>query len=76
MIGGADSIDDMDVLRARGDACAVWRVRAPSTLGSFLRSFTWGNVGLAVELPGHRGYARHDPAGRAAAGAAEDHDRG
>jgi len=25
MIGGADSIDDMDVLRARSDACAVWR---------------------------------------------------
>jgi hypothetical protein len=31
MAAGADSIDDMDF-------------RAPSTLGSFLRSFTWGNV--------------------------------
>ena len=44
MAAGADSIDDMDVLRhgAMGDLFAG--VRAPSTLGSFLRSFTWGNV--------------------------------
>src|SRR5258708_17304817 len=44
MAAGADSIDDMDVLRhgAMGEVFAG--VRAPSTLGSFLRSFTWGNV--------------------------------
>jgi CspA family cold shock protein len=31
---------------------------------------------LAEEMTGHLGYEKHDPAGRAAAGAAEDHDRG
>src|SRR5215470_3818947 len=44
MAAGADSIDDMDVLR-HGAMLAVFDgVRAPSTLGSFLRTFTWGNV--------------------------------
>ena len=44
MAAGADSIDDMDVLRHGAMAAIFDGVRAPSTLGSFLRSFTWGNV--------------------------------
>ena len=44
MAAGADSIDDMDVLRHGAMADLFGGVRAPSTLGSFLRSFTWGNV--------------------------------
>jgi Transposase DDE domain group 1 len=44
MIAGADSIDDMDVLRHGAMPALFGGVRAPSTLGSFLRSFTWGNV--------------------------------
>jgi hypothetical protein len=44
MIGGADSIDDMGLLRHGAMARLFGGVRAPSTLGSFLRSFTWGNV--------------------------------
>jgi Transposase DDE domain group 1 len=44
MIAGADSIDDMDLLRHGAMAGLFGGVRAPSTLGSFLRSFTWGNV--------------------------------
>jgi hypothetical protein len=48
MIAGADSIDDMDLLRHGAMADLFGGVRAPSTLGSFLRSFTWGNV-LQVE---------------------------
>ena len=44
MAAGADSIDDMDVLRHGAMACLFGGIRAPSTLGSFLRSFTWGNV--------------------------------
>ena len=44
MIGGADSIDDMDLLRHGAMPVLFGGVRAPSTLGSFLRSFTWGNV--------------------------------
>jgi Transposase DDE domain group 1 len=44
MIGGADSIDDLDLLRHGAMGVLFGGVRAPSTLGSFLRSFTWGNV--------------------------------
>ena len=44
MAAGADSIDDMDLLRHGAMADLFAGVRAPSTLGSFLRSFTWGNA--------------------------------
>jgi Transposase DDE domain group 1 len=45
MLVGGDSIDDADVLRA-GDSGQLLghRVLAPSTLGTFLRSFTFGHV--------------------------------
>jgi hypothetical protein len=42
---GADSIDDCDLLRAGGtEALLGHRVLAPSTLGTFLRSFSFGHV--------------------------------
>jgi hypothetical protein len=45
MVLGADSIDDCDVLRAGGtEALFGHRVMAPSTLGTFLRSFSFGHV--------------------------------
>ena len=44
MAAGADSIDDMDVLRHGAMDALFGGVRAPSTLGSHLRSYTWGNV--------------------------------
>ena len=44
MAAGADSIDDMDILRHGAMTEVFGGIRAPSTLGSFLRSFTWGNV--------------------------------
>jgi len=44
MAAGADSIDDMDVLRHGAMTEVFGGIRAPSTLGSFLRSFTWGYV--------------------------------
>ena len=44
MAAGAECIDDMDVLRHGAMAHLFGGVRAPSTLGSFLRSFTWGNA--------------------------------
>jgi hypothetical protein len=44
MVAGADSIDDMDLLRHGGMNRLVTGVRAPSTLGTFLRSFTFGHV--------------------------------
>ncbi|MFI6360983.1 hypothetical protein ACIBJF_52885 [Streptomyces sp. NPDC050743] len=44
MVAGADSIDNLDVLRHGGLSRLFGGVRAPSTLGSFLRAFTWGHV--------------------------------
>ncbi len=44
MVAGADSIDDMDVLRHGGMDRLFTGVRAPSTLGTFLRTFTFGHV--------------------------------
>jgi hypothetical protein len=45
MLAGADSIDDMDVLRAGSTGIVLGhRVMAPSTLGTFLRAFTFGHV--------------------------------
>jgi hypothetical protein len=44
MAAGADSIDDMGLLRHGAMGTLFGGVRAPSTLGSHLRSYTWGNV--------------------------------
>jgi hypothetical protein len=44
MVAGADSIDDVGVIRHGGLSRLFGGVRAPSTLGTFLRGFTWGNV--------------------------------
>ena len=44
MAAGADSIDDMGLLRHGAMPDLFGGIRAPSTLGSHLRSFTWGNV--------------------------------
>src|SRR5689334_13606253 len=46
MVFGADSIDDMDRLRHGRMARLCAGVRAPSTLGTFLRCFTVGHVRL------------------------------
>ena len=44
MAAGADSIDDMDLLRHGAMPALFGGVRAPSTLGSHLRCYAWGNV--------------------------------
>lgn len=44
MITGADSITDTDRLRHAGNDLLFDQVRAPSTLGTFLRAFTHGHV--------------------------------
>ena len=44
MVAGADSIDDMDLLRHGGMDRLFGGVRAPSTLGTFLRTFSFGHV--------------------------------
>jgi hypothetical protein len=64
MLAGADSIEDLGLLRHGGMGRLFDGVRAPSTLGTFLRSFTHGHVqqldkvnagllaGLAGRVPG------------------------
>jgi hypothetical protein len=44
MVAGADSIADVDRLRQTGNGLLFEQVRAPSTLGTFLRAFTHGHV--------------------------------
>lgn len=44
MVAGADSIEDMRLLRHGGMGRLFDRVYAPSTLGSFLRAFEFGHV--------------------------------
>jgi hypothetical protein len=44
MVAGADSIDDMVLLRHGGMGRIFTRAYAPSTLGSFLRAFAFGHV--------------------------------
>jgi Transposase DDE domain group 1 len=44
MVAGADSIEDVDRLRHTANEIMFEDVRAPSTLGTFLRAFTHGHV--------------------------------
>jgi hypothetical protein len=44
MVLGADCIDDCDILRSGRLSALLGRVAAPSTLGTFLRAFTFGHV--------------------------------
>ncbi|WP_448262796.1 IS1380 family transposase [Microbacterium aurum] len=44
MLAGADSLDDMNLLRHGGMGRLFERTYAPSTLGSFLREFRFGHV--------------------------------
>ena len=44
-LAGGDCIDAADALRTGGTACTLGgTVKAPATLGTFLRSFRWGHV--------------------------------
>jgi len=44
MLAGADSIDDLDLLRHGAMGRLFGGLRAPSTLGTYLRAFTHGHV--------------------------------
>jgi hypothetical protein len=44
MVCGADSIDDLDVIRHGALPRLFGGIRAPSTLGTFLRHFSYGHV--------------------------------
>ena len=71
VLAAADSIDGCEVLRA-GSTVAVLghEVRAPSTIGTFLRSFSWGHArqldavaGEALARAWRAGAGPADPAG-------------
>ncbi|GAF49191.1 transposase [Rhodococcus wratislaviensis] len=63
-LAGADSIDDLDLIRHGGMDKLFGGMRAPSTLGTFLRSFSHGHIqqldkinagllaGVATRVPG------------------------
>lgn len=63
MMAGADSITDMDLLRHGGMHRLFGAVRAPSTLGTFLRAFAFGHVPqlYAVAARFTASLARHAP---------------
>ncbi len=44
MLAGADSIEDLGVLRAGATGRLLGAARAPSTIGTWLRSFTYGHL--------------------------------
>jgi len=44
MLAGGDSIDDVDVLRAGAAPELFDQIRAPSTIGTWLRGFIWATV--------------------------------
>lgn len=63
MVAGADSIEDLDVLRQGALPGVFAGIRAPSTLGTFLRACTWGHV-RQLNAVGRRslvGLAGHAP---------------
>ena len=69
-LAGGDCIDDADVLRTGGTAQTLGCVvKAPSTLGTFLRSFRWGHVRqldrVSRELLARAWAAGAGPGGRA-----------
>jgi hypothetical protein len=63
MLAGADCITDLDVLRHGGMGRLFTGVRAPSTLGTFLRALRFGHVRQldAVAARVLAGLARHAP---------------
>ena len=71
MVAGADSIDDMALLRHGGMGRVCDRAYAPSTLGSFLRSFAFGHV-RQLDAVASRFLAHTSNLGRLAGRAMED----
>lgn len=54
MLAGGDSIDDCDALRAGATRAVLGHaVLAPSTVGTFLRSFTWGHSRQSDRVSGN-----------------------
>jgi len=61
-LAGGEWIGDADALRAGATGQVLGhRVAAPSTLGTFLRSFTWARPGNSTRSPGSYWPARGRP---------------
>src|SRR5512132_2891307 len=53
MVAGGDCIDDTDLLRCGSTASVLGhRVMAPSTVGTFLRAFTFGHIRQLDQVTG------------------------
>jgi hypothetical protein len=57
MCAGADSIDDIDVLRAGGMKTVFGGVYAPSTVGTLLREFSFGHARQLESVLGRHRFA-------------------
>jgi hypothetical protein len=53
MVAGADSIDDLDVIRHGALPELFGAIRAPSTLGTFLRHVSYGHVAQVEAVSAH-----------------------
>lgn len=49
MVAGADSIEDMDLVRHGGMGRVFGAHRAPTTLGTHLRGYSFGHVRLELD---------------------------
>ena len=75
-LAGGDCIDDADALRTGATARTLGcTVKAPSTLGTFLRSFRWGHV-RQLDRVGRELLARAWAAGGGPGDSAADHRLG
>ena len=53
LLAGAECIDDVDLLRSGATASVIGQwVAAPSTIGTFLRAFTWGHARQLAAISG------------------------
>jgi hypothetical protein len=79
MLAGGDCIDDADLLRCGATSRVLGhRVMAPSTLGTFLRAFTFGHVrplSMAGDAGAWRRRAAGDPGGEIGGGRTLMHPR-
>ena len=54
MAAGADSIDDMGLLRHGAMSTLFGGIRTPSSLGSHLHCYTWGDGGVVITCSASR----------------------
>jgi hypothetical protein len=73
MVVGADSIDDLGVIRHGALPGLFGGIRAPSTWGTFVRGFPWGTVAARCRSPGQSRVISGPSLGRQTSGTAKNH---